>query len=274
MPKYFYVSPFLLCGVILSGCAATQVPLPNLETSSELSLVWADEFEGDRLDRTRWAFDQHRNRAGWYNNERQYYGPDNVRVEDGQLHIDIRQERPSGASDDGGQTYTSARLHTKGLAAWQYGRVEARVKVPCGTGLWPAVWMLPEAGGKWPDGGEIDIMEYVGFQPDTFHATVHTRDYNHAQGTEVGAKIDQPGACDRFHTHRLDWTADAITVSLDDTPYFTYLNDGAGPGSWPFDQPFHLLLNVAVGGDWGGREGIDPEIFPATMSVDYVRIYQ
>jgi len=268
----FYLGLTFGFGGLISACAPTQT-LPQT-TSGEWVQVWADEFNGTTLNTANWSSDTHRNREGWYNNELQYYSPDNARVEDGLLHIDIRKERRTDAPDYGGQDYSSARLHTKDMAAWQYGRIEARLNVPCGTGLWPAFWMLPESGGRWPDNGEIDIMEYVGFQPETFHATVHTRDYNHTKGTEVGEKIDIAKACGTFHIHRLGWSEDAITVSLNGTPYFTYTNDGKGKGGWPFDAPFHLLLNVAVGGDWGGREGIDPSIFPATMLVDYVRVYQ
>lgn len=274
----------------LMGCASAQTDGPSLgseagadappvalffEDAASLNLIFEDEFEaGTAPDPEKWAFDQHANARGWYNEELQYYGPDNASVEDGALVITARQGAPEDAADYGGQSWSSARLHTKGLFAFTYGRAEARIKVPCGRGLWPAFWMLPEADLGWPEGGEIDIMEYVGHQPDRFFATVHTDAFNHSDGTQVGASRTLNPACGVWQTHRLDWQEDGLTVSLNGTPYFTFLNDGRGSASWPFDGPFHLLLNVAVGGSWGGAEGLDERAFPARMEVDYVRVWQ
>ena len=242
---------------------------------ADLTLIFEDDFQdGTAPDSRKWAFDMHRNRDGWYNEELQYYGPDNAEIAQGSLRIFARQGAPTEAADYGGQDWSSARLHTKGLFGFQYGRAEARIKVPCGRGLWPAFWMLPEGDHGWPDGGEIDIMEYVGFQPTTFHATIHTRDFNHRDGTQRGETVDTDPACGTWHVHRLDWNAENLTVSLNDTPYFTFTNTGAGEGAWPFDKDFHLLLNVAIGGTWGGQEGIDEAAFPAVMEVDYVRVWQ
>ena len=194
-------------------------------------------------------------------------------VSGGVLQIIARKDALADAPDYGGQTYSSARLHTKDLFGVRYGRVEARIKAPCGRGLWPAFWMLPEGDHGWPQGGEIDIMEYVGFQPQAFHATVHPGAFNHMDGTEVGEKIQVETACGEWHTHRLDWNSNALTVSLNNTPYFTVENDGKGAASWPFDKPFHLLLNVAIGGTWGGQQGVDDSVFPAVMEGDYVRVW-
>ena len=255
-------------------CACAVVPEAQ-GPDTPMTLVFADDFDRPGApDPERWAFDTHRNAQGWYNEELQYYGPDNARVADGSLRITARRGAPAGASDYGGQLYSSARLHTKGRFAFRYGRAEARIKVPCGRGLWPAFWMLPEGEHGWPEGGEIDIMEFVGHQPRTFHATIHTAASNHLDGTETGDTVRVRDACDAWHTHRLDWTADRITVSLDGEPYFTFANPRAGDDFWPFDKDFHLLLNMAVGGTWGGREGVDPNAFPAVMEVDYVRVWQ
>ena len=263
---------FLLCAALLATCASDA---PYTLDAAPLTLVFADEFDdGSEPDPSRWAHDRHANATGWYNEEWQYYGPDNARVEDGSLRITARRGAPRNAPDYGGQAYSSARLHTKGRFAFRYGRAEARIRVPCGRGLWPAFWMLPEEGGDWPRSGEIDIMEYVGHDPHRFHATVHTAAFNHVAGTAVGESRTVRPACGAWHVHRLDWGPDALTVSLDGTPYFTFRNDGRGPDSWPFDREFHLLLNVAIGGTWGGEDGVDEAVFPAEMAVDYVRVWQ
>ena len=263
--------------VLLSACAV--VPDAAGDSDPAMQLVFSDEFDlGPAVDPANWAFDRHRNARGWYNDELQYYGPSGAEVRDGTLRITARKVGPGDVveseSDYNGQDYVSARLHTKGLFAFTYGRAEARIKVPCGRGLWPAFWMLPENDGRWPEGGEIDIMEYVGHQPKTFHATVHTGDLNHAAGTEVGRKKRVAQACDAWHTHRLDWGPERLSVALDSETYFAFARKQGGEGRWPFDEDFHLLLNLAVGGSWGGREGVDEAAFPATMEVDYVRVWQ
>ena len=278
-----YLSSIIIASTLtLSGCMTTPSPISAATASSPkgYSLVWADEFDGTGLpDSAKWNYDTYRNKDGWWNEEEQYYAAgrtENARVENGHLIIEARKDGDELAdlADYGGQDYSSTRLFTKGKAAWQYGYFEMRAKMPCGRGLWPAIWTLPEQSGTWPDSGEIDIMEYVGFQPNTFHATIHTANYNHVMKTEVGKKIKTKTACKAFHTHSLLWTPESITVALDGQPYFTYKNDGQGEGSWPFDRPHHIIMNIAVGGSWGGRKGIDASAFPARMAVDYVRVYQ
>lgn len=265
-----------------------QLVMPSAPDGYEL--VWSDEFDVDGLpDPAKWNYDTYRNKEGWWNEEEQYYSDsraENARIENGYLIIEARKdgehlrdysdyaEQLKGYADYGGQKYSSARLFTKGKASWQYGYFEIRAKLPCGRGLWPAIWTLPEKPGEWPDSGEIDIMEYVGHDPKRFHATVHTGEYNHLLKNQVGEKIKVKTACKAFHTHSLLWTADAIEVALDGKPYFRYENDGEGEGSWPFDQPHHLIMNIAVGGTWGGQKGISKKAFPAKMEVDYVRVYQ
>jgi beta-glucanase (GH16 family) len=262
-----------------SGTNAPTKDLGALSLPGGYVLVWSDEFETDGLpDTSKWAYDTYRNKDGWWNEELQYYSDarsKNSRVEDGNLIIEAHAETldPTNFKDWGDQTYTSARLFTKGKAAWQYGYMEIRAKLPCGRGLWPAIWTLPEDGGQWPDSGEIDIMEYVGQKKNIFHATVHTKKYNHTNGSQFGAESVSATACGDYHTHSLHWTEDRITVAMDGKTYFTYENMGEGQDAWPFDRPHHLILNVAVGG-WGGQEGIDADAFPARMHVDYVRVYQ
>jgi beta-glucanase (GH16 family) len=244
-------------------------------------LVWSDEFDADGLpDASKWDYDTDRNALGWYNNEAQYYARDrleNARVENGVLVIEARHEDldPAVFADWGGQHYTSARLVTRGKAAWTYGFVEARAKLPCGVGTWPAIWTLsapPQTA--WPDDGEIDIMEHVGWDEGVIHGSVHTQAYNHTLNNGRTATVTAADVCGAFHLYQLTWTADRITIGFDDRNYFQYSNDGSGNSEWPFDSPQYLLLNVAVGGTWGGQNGIDDSIFPVRMEIDYVRVYQ
>ncbi len=241
--------------------------------------VWADEFDTPGLpDPKRWAYDTSRNQAGWYNEERQYYAaarPENVRVEDGRLILTATAERLSDRADHGGQDYTSGKIFTRGLADWRYGYVEVRAKLACGRGIWPAIWMLSsdEAGG-WPMMGEIDIMEHVGWDPGRVHGTLHTGAYNHVAKTQKGAHVMLADVCDAFHIYQLDWNADRILIGVDGRAYMRFENDGKRDrATWPFSSPHYLILNVAVGG-WGGQHGIDPAAFPASMEVDYVRVWQ
>lgn len=237
----------------------------------------ADEFDGKRVDRTLWRFDTHRNAEGWHNNEKQYYSddrPENARIERGTLVIEARREMLSKARfpDWGGQAYSSAKLVSR--APLGYGFYQVRAKLPCGRGGWPAIWMLP-ADGVWPQMGEIDIMEMVGWDAGTVHATLHSGSYNHAKGTQRGAQTRLKTACTAFHDYQLDWTPQAITIGVDGRAYMRVTNDAAGDrGAWPFDRPYHLILNLAVGGDWGGKRGIDDTAFPMRLTIDHVRYWK
>src|SRR5689334_18444420 len=244
-------------------------------------LVWADEFDVDGLpDSTKWNYDTDRNFLGWYNNELQYYSAaraENARVTGGSLIITARKEDLSNAgfSDWGGQRYSSSRMLTRGKAAWTYGFIEIRAKLPCGRGSWPALWALsapPQTA--WPDDGEMDIMEHVGFDPGVIHGTMHTLAYNHTKNNSRTATTTVPDACTAFHKYQLLWTANQIKVGVDDHNYYQYSNDNSGNAEWPFDSPQYLIFNIAVGGDWGGQMGVDDTIFPIQMEVDYVRVYQ
>jgi len=244
-------------------------------------LAWSDEFDVDGLpDGAKWDYDVDRNAAGWHNNELQYYAKaraENSRVENGQLVITARREDLStlGFPDWGAQRYSSARLVTRGKASWTYGFVEVRAKLPCGTGTWPAIWTLstpPQAA--WPDDGEIDIMEHVGFDPGVVHGTVHTGAFNHSRGNQRSATTTVADACTQFHRYQLHWTPTRIAIGIDDRNYYQYSNDGSGNAEWPFDSPQYLILNIAVGGDWGGQMGVDDAVFPVRLEVDYVRVYQ
>jgi beta-glucanase (GH16 family) len=235
--------------------------------------TFADDFDGTRVDTGKWRFDTSRNAEGWYNNERQYYGSDNATVAGGSLVIETRAEKLSKARvpDYGGQAYTAAKLVSR--ASFGYGFYEVRAKLPCGRGTWPAIWMLPSSG-PWPAAGEIDIMEMVSWDPNVIHATLHTEAFNHARKTQRGAQLTVATACTDFHRYQLDWRPDAILIGIDDRAYMRVANDQpGGAAAWPFTRPYQMILNVAVGGDWGGAKGIDDAALPQQMTVDYVRFW-
>lgn len=239
------------------------------------SLVWSDEFEHEGTpDPANWRYDTHANKTGWYNDERQYYSADrgeNARVEDGHLIIEARKERLEHEADFGGQDYTSARMISR--EGWTYGLIEVRAKLPCGGGTWPAIWMLPTVLETWPLDGEIDIMEHVGNRPGVVLGTVHTGAYNHVAGTQRGGEITVADACDAFHVYQANWTETGIGFAIDGREFYRFDNDGAGDkATWPFDQPFELILNIAVGGGLGGA--VDDAAFPQRMEIDWVRVWQ
>ncbi|NVJ87564.1 MAG: glycoside hydrolase family 16 protein [Algoriphagus sp.] len=234
-------------------------------------LLWSDEFDSSGLpDSTKWTYDV--GDHGWGNQELQFYTEKelrNARVENGYLIIEAHAdaEYPKG--------YTSARLVTRGKASWEYGYIEVRAKLPAGTGTWPAIWMLAEENrhGGWPKNGEIDIMEHVGYDPGVIHGTVHTEAFNHVKGTQKGAQIQIDDFDQAFHTYAINWTQESIEFYVDGAKYFEFENTGGDYSEWPFNQPFHLILNIAVGGTWGGQKGVDASIWPQRMVVDYVRVY-
>ncbi len=238
-------------------------------------LVWHDEFNYVGLpDSTKWSYDTEGNSWQWGNNELQYYTKgkeENAWVQDDKLYITaLKTNNPN-------QPYTSARIVTKGKGEWKYGRIEVRAKVAGGHGAWPAVWMLPvnNTYGPWPASGEIDIMEYVGYEPDSIYCTVHTGAYNYTMNTQKSGVWHQSDAQNNFHVYALEWTENSCRFFIDDKPGFVFKKEArAGYEQWPFDQPFYLILNVAVGGQWGGKYGIDEAIFPSIMEIDYVRVYQ
>ena len=251
-------------------------------------LAWSDEFEGDVLDADRWTPDIWPARK--VNDEDQAYTsrPRNLRQEDGMLVIEAHLETLDDAR------YTSARVHTAGKGDILYGRIEVRAKLPAGKGSWPAIWMLPSdpfryaskcaAGADWqgsatcdawPNSGEIDIMEHVGYQMGHVHGTVHNEAYYWLKWEQRKGRVLLDDVQDAFHVYALEWTPERIDIFVDETHYFTYMNENDGWRSWPYDHPFHLILNVAVGGMWGrAGGGIDDSIFPQRMLVDYVRVYE
>jgi len=235
------------------------------------NLVWSDEFNYKGLpDSAKWSYDT--GGHGWGNHELQFYTArraENARVEDGKLIIEARKEPWEG------KEYTSARLVTRGKGDWKYGRIEVRARLPKGLGTWPAVWMLGSvARFRWPEDGEIDIMEHVGWHQGYIHGSIHCKKYNHVLHTQKTDTVLVSDCSEKFHVYGLEWTADSIRISVDDKVYFSFANEHSDYSAWPFDNKMHLLLNVAVGGDWGGQKGVDGKIWPQRMEIDYVRVYQ
>jgi len=277
MKKMGTLAALILAFALLApGCARNgdTDPAPDNPANGDMVLVWSDEFNINGLpDASKWSYDTDGNATGWGNNEAQWYTSariENAEVKDGFLHITAIKE----SYED--HDYTSARLVTRNKGDWLYGRVEVKAKIPDGRGMWPAIWMLPTdwAYGGWPASGEIDIMENVGYNPYVIVASAHTESYNHSIGTQKSATTNVATCYSDFHVYALEWEVTEYRAYVDDNLYFTFKNEGTGYKVWPFDKRFHLLLNVAVGGNWGGAQGIDNTIFPREMVVDYVRVYQ
>ena len=275
MSRSFLLFGFILYSVFLSSLAnASDIDLSAPMDKGGWKLIWSEEFDYTGFpDSTKWSYDTEGNVYQWGNNEAQYYTSgrkENAWVSDGVLRITALKEPMEGRS------YTSARLITKGKGDWLYGRFEIRAKLPTGRGTWPAIWMLPTDWeyGDWPKSGEIDIMENVGYDPDTIVDSSHTEKYNHAIGTQKNAKIACPDCYKAFQVYALEWEEDEYRLYVDDQLYFTFKNEGTGYEVWPYDKRFHILLNLAIGGNWGGQKGIDDSLFPHVFEIDYVRVYK
>lgn len=252
--------------VIVLSCASSKIP----QEKDGMQLVWHDEFNGNGLpDSTKWNYDV--GGDGYGNNEAQFYTEnrlENARMEGGNLIIEAKKENWKNSK------YTSARLLSRGKYSFQYGTIEVRAKLPKGRGTWPAIWMMSENMKEWPDDGEIDIMEHVGFNQGFVHASVHTKKYNHIINTQKTDTIIINDVSEKFHVYKMNWTPEKIEMFVDDIKYFSLENKEKNYEAWPFDQPFFIILNQAVGGNWGGQKGIDESIYPQKFYIDYVRVYQ
>lgn len=230
-------------------------------------LVWEENFDGKILNEKIWNFELGNgcpNLCGWGNNESQIYTKENHKLENGILVIEAKKD---------GETYTSTRITTKAKKEFLYGRVEARAKLPVGTGIWPAFWMLganiSEIG--WPKCGEIDILEYVGKEPDMVFTSLHTQD---SFGNTINTKKTSfPNIEDGFHIYAIDWTKDKIDFFVDNKCVYTFNPEIKNENTWPFDKPFYFIVNVAIGGNFGGPT-IDNEILPQKFEIDYIKMYQ
>ncbi len=257
--------PFI--GTACNGLSSMPQPTP-IASPDGWKLVWHDEFDGKAIDTHNWTYDL--GAGGWGNGEAQYYTsrPENARLENGVLIVEARQEKYEDSY------YTSARLKTQGLQTFQYGRIEGRLKVPTGKGLWPAFWMLGSSfnGSNWPDCGEIDIMEYIGKEPDLIFGTLHGPGYSGALGISAWNRQTY-NIADDYHTYAIEWEANEIRWYYDDAIYHTVTREDVGNREWVFDQPFFIILNLALGGQLPGPIGLDT-VFPSQYLVDYVRVYE
>lgn len=257
-------SPAGLAGTSVSK--SEKVPFD----SKRWTLVWADEFNQDGApDPTFWTPE-----VGYVrNHETQYYTrdrPENARVKDGRLIIEARRDNWDG------KPITSASLTTKAKRPFLYGRIVVRAKVPTGRGTWPAIWTLGENIKEvgWPACGEIDILEHVGYEPNKVHANIHCTTYNHRKHTGKGRSIDVDTPWTEFHDYAIEWHEDRLEFYFDDTRYFVFRKESDDPAVWPFGTPQYLILNLAIGGGWGGRKGVDNTLFPHRFEIDYVRYYR
>lgn len=264
---------YLSTGLVLAflfSCNGTKNKSTDVSNDSNWELVWEDNFDKDGLpDAGIWDYEE-----GYIRNkEAQYYTrerKENARVENGFLILEARKDNWKG------NEITSASLHTQGKKSMLYGKIEVRAKLPTGKGTWPAIWMLGDNKKEvgWPTCGEIDIMENVGYAPDVIHANIHTKAYNHAIGTGKGDKITISEPYNDFHVYAVEWLEDEMRFFVDGKEYFSYVNDGSGNAAWPFDKPHYLILNLAIGGAWGGKQGIAPNLLPQQYYIDYVRVFK
>jgi beta-glucanase (GH16 family) len=268
------VPVFLLAVALLSWFAVGNGGGALAAEPADWELVWSDEFDGDSVDLKKWEFEV--NGDGGGNRELQYYLTNNARVSGGQLHIEARRERYTGR--DGTREYTSSRLRTRRKGDWVYGRFDVRARLPRGKGIWPAIWFLPtdQKYGGWPHSGEIDLMELLGHEPNKVHGTLHYSEHNGRHRSHGTNTVLAAGSfADDFHVFRLDWEPGVMRWYVDDRLYQTQTNWTGRTNQFPapFNQRFHLLLNLAVGGNWPGNPDASTS-FPQSMIVDYVRVYR
>ena len=256
--------------------SSEKQPVVNEWDKEGRALVWNDEFDGPALNLEKWSYEI--GGHGWGNNELQYYSDDDSTafIQDGKLVIRADLVPQGTGSSDNLRYFSSARLRTSGKGDWRYGRIEVKAKLALGQGIWPAIWMLPTDWmyGGWPESGEIDIMEHVGYDPGRVHGSIHTGSYNHKINTQRGGSKLLDKISSKFYVYAIEWYEDRIDFLIDDSKYFSFQNDGKNDfNTWPFNQRFHLLINIAVGGDWPGSPDETTQ-FPTEMELEYVRVYE
>lgn len=241
---------------------------PNINTPAGYKLVWNDEFDKGTEPSSDWSYET--GAGGWGNNELQNYvagykaSEQLAIVKDGVLSIIAKKIE---------STVYSIRMNTN--ESWKYGYFEARLKLPSGKGTWPAFWMMPKNFTLWPADGEIDIMEEVGYRPNYVSSAIHCTAYNHSIGSEKTKEKLLSTSQNEFHIYALEWTEDYIRTYVDGIELFYFENDKQGnKNTWPFNAPFYIKLNLAWGGNWGGAQGVDESVLPATYQIDYVRVFQ
>ena len=271
--------------LILFSCNEEQSKYTDQGDISTLSenweLLWSDEFNDEELDLTKW--NKLNWKPGWVNNELQAYTDrdTNIFLENGHLVLQGNIEPGYSGTDYVGNNYvadyTSGRVNTDDKFSTTYGRFDIKAKLPAGKGSWPAIWMLGESISSigWPQCGEIDIMEHVGYDQGLVHGSIHTQDYNHMYGTQKSGSKYVDDVTDAFHVYSLEWSPFYLRYLIDNEPFFFVYNDSNGDfGKWPFNDPHYLILNLAIGGDWGGVQGVSASAFPMKMYIDYVRVYK
>lgn len=270
----------LLCASIVLGQIGAKASAPQSIGSSggSWTLAWSDEFagaDGSAPDPSKWTIVTGGN--GWGNNESEYYTarPQNVQIQNGNLVITAAKEEYTGA-DGVGRSYTSARINTAGKFDQAYGRFEARIRIPSGQGIWPAFWLLGDdvQQARWPDCGEIDIMENIGREPSVVHGTIHGPGYSGDKGIGAPFTISSGRFADDYHVYAVDWEPNEIRFYVDGTVYETRTPADLSSGTkWVYDHPFFIILNLAVGGRWPGYPDAT-STYPQKMLVDYVRVYK
>ena len=275
---------------VMSGSARKSISVTQMAAEESpyyapegYQLVWQDEFDGNygyapnengvprtELNPDYWTHEV--KSAGWVNHELQNYV--NHKTPEGKLVTELRNGKLRiTALKENGKVY-SGRVYAKVKEGWRYGYIEASIKLPKGKGTWPAFWMMPVNFRSWPADGEIDIMEEVGYHPDYVSSSLHANAHVHSDGTQVTHEMKCAGAEGEFHTYAILWTAKNITTYVDGKVQLSYDNRGLGRDDWPYDDPFYVIFNLAWGGDWGGAQGVDESALPATMEVDYIRVFQ
>ena len=275
---------------VMSGSARKSISVTQMAAEESpyyapegYQLVWQDEFDGNygyapnengvprtELNPDYWTHEV--KNAGWVNHELQNYV--NHKTPEGKLVTELRNGKLRiTALKENGKVY-SGRVYAKVKEGWKYGYIEACIKLPKGKGTWPAFWMMPVNFRSWPADGEIDIMEEVGYHPDYVSSSLHANAHVHSNGTQVTHEMKCAGAEGEFHTYAILWTAKNITTYVDGKVQLSYDNRGLGRDDWPYDDPFYVIFNLAWGGDWGGAQGVDESALPATMEVDYIRVFQ
>lgn len=241
--------------------------LSFISFAQERKLVWEENFNSKKLNTEVWNYELGNGcpeLCGWGNNEKQVYTSTNHQLKNGCLVINIEKKD---------SIYTSTRITTAKKKEFQYGRIEARAKLPVGKGIWPAFWMLgsniKQVG--WPKCGEIDILEYVGREPHVAYTSLHTQD---SHGNTINTKKTTISEIEEgFHLYAIDWTKDKIVFLIDDIEVYTFAPEIKNENTWPFNQPFYIIINAAVGGNFGGHD-IDTSIFPQKFEIDYIKVYQ
>jgi beta-glucanase (GH16 family) len=247
-------------------------------------IIWAEEFnQGTRPNPKFWNYSTYANNVLWWHNERQYYTDNvakNARIQKGELIIEAHNEKLSELDGWAGQEFTSARLTTEGKKSFKYGFFDVRAKLTCVKGSWPAIWLLGEKPqSSWPRDGEIDIMEHVSFNPQTVYGSAHNA-YSQKHGIKYTGSTNLKNPCGEYHNYQIDWRQDFIAFLVDGKEYYRFSKSVSSDGvpadydKWPFNHNFYIILNIAVGGAWGGQQGIDPKQYPGNMAIDYIRVYQ